>query len=202
VLVTEIPAAGNPAVMRLLCLAGLLLTAGCNQHLDLGHDIVPVDAGPPLDSLVISGQLCTSVPDPAGFPVKVVLLVEQSGGMCAFDPPGSQMEGTFCADVLAPVIGSIPPEPARVTMMKSLFASFANSPLVSVAIVPFETNVKGVWPMVTGAGQARFESLSGQGYADAVTRVSELQSELGKAADYEGALQYTYDLIQTDLTQM
>jgi hypothetical protein len=185
--------------MRLLCLAGLLLTAACNQHVPLGHENLPVDAGPPLDSLVISGQLCTSIPDPSGFPVKVVLLVEQSGGMCVFDPPGSQGASGICETALSPIAGMLPQEPARVTMMKSLFASFANNPLVSVAVVPFETNVKGVWPMVSGPGQSRFESLSGQGYADAVTRVSTLQSELGKAADYEGALAYAYGLISADV---
>jgi hypothetical protein len=151
------------------------------------------------DRLALKGTVCTSMPDPNGFPVKVVLIVDQSGSMCISDPPGSQGAPGFCETALAPIAATLPPEPARVRAMKNLFAQFANEPNVSIAIVPFETNVKGVWPMVTGAGQSRFESLAGQGYADAITRVNQLQSELGKGTDYQGVLAYVYGLISSDI---
>ena len=40
--------------------------------------------------LSVRGRVCTDPPDPTGFPVKVVMLVDQSGSMCISDPPGSQ----------------------------------------------------------------------------------------------------------------
>jgi hypothetical protein len=187
-------------------MAVLAVFCACNQHIELGHDIKPPDAGPAVDTVTLNGTLCTSPPDPSSFPVKVVLLVQQSGSMCILDPPGSQGTGGFCETALAPIASSLPTEPARVRAMKQLFSTFANDPNVSVAIVPFELNVKGVWPMVAGGGDPRFESMVGQGFADAVTRVSTFQAELGTASDYQGALQYavgliTADIIQTEATQ-
>src|SRR6516164_6944895 len=48
------------------------------------------------DRLTIKGRVCTSAPDPNGFPVKVVFIVDQSGSMCVSDPPGSQQGSAFC----------------------------------------------------------------------------------------------------------
>jgi hypothetical protein len=183
----------KPLRLSLLLLAG---TSACSDNFLEPKTIDPTNID---DRLSLKGHVCTSLPDPNGFPVKVVLIVDQSGSMCISDPPGSQMMGSFCADALAPIAANLPPEPARVRAMKKLFAQFAMEPNVSIAIVPFETQVKGVWPMVSGAGQSRFESLSGQGYADAITRVDQLQSELGKGTDYQGALAYTYGLIAADI---
>ncbi|GMU60808.1 MAG: hypothetical protein AMXMBFR34_25710 [Myxococcaceae bacterium] len=147
------------------------------------------------DRLTISGEVCTSQPDPTGFPVKVVLIVDQSGSMCISDPPGSQESSGFCE-----MYATVPPgvtQPGRVRALNRLLDQFENQPNVEVALVPFETNVKGVWPTNTGAGAARF------GRVDATlrTRVNTLQAELGKGTDYQGALSYAYGLVASDIAQ-
>jgi hypothetical protein len=143
--------------------------------------------------LAVSGRVCTSPPDPSGFPVKVVLIVDQSGSMCISDPPGSQESSGFCQ-----MYATIPPgitQPARVRALNRLLDQFENQPNVQVALVPFETNVKGVWPGGTGAGVQRFARPD----ANLRTRVNTLQAELGKGTDYQGALSYAYALIASDI---
>ena len=146
------------------------------------------------DRLTLKGRVCTAVPDPNGFPVKVVFIVDQSGSMCVSDPPGSQNGSGFC--VRADIQAIVPPgvtTPARVRALQQLLAQFKTQPNVYVSLVPFETNVTNVWPPTT----------SGQRFArpDASldTRVSTLQSQLGKGTDYQGALDYTYSLIASDI---
>src|SRR5215469_2528243 len=73
------------------------------------------------DRLTLKGRVCTAVPDPNGFPVKVVFIVDQSGSMCVSDPPGSQSGNGFCdrTDIQA----IIPPgvtTPARVMALQQL----------------------------------------------------------------------------------
>lgn len=146
------------------------------------------------DRLAITGRVCTSPPDPSGFPVKVVLVVDQSGSMCISDPPGSQESSGFCE-----MYATIPPgvtQPGRVRAINRLLQQFAMQPNVEVALVPFETNVKGTWPGGVGAGGARF----GRPDATLSGRVNTLQAELGKGTDYQGALSYAYSLIASDIT--
>jgi hypothetical protein len=122
--------------------------------------------------------------------VKVVLVVDQSGSMCISDPPGSQESTGFCE-----MYSTVPPgvtQPARVRAVNKLLQQFSRAPNVQVALVPFETNVKGVWP---GPGGGRF----GRPDSALQTRVNTLQSELGKGTDYQGALAYAYSLIATDI---
>lgn len=143
--------------------------------------------------LTVAGRVCTSPPDPSGFPVKVVLIVDQSGSMCISDPPGAQESTGFCQ-----MYATIPPgvtQPARVRAVNVLLDQFQNQPNVQVALVPFETNVKGVWPGGTGAGVQRFARPD----STLRTRVNQLQSELGKGTDYQGALSYAYALIASDI---
>lgn len=145
------------------------------------------------DRLAVAGRVCTSRPDPTGFPVKVVLIVDQSGSMCISDPPGSQGSAGFCE-----MYGSVPPgvtQPARVRAANRLLAQFATQPNVQVALVPFETNVTGTWPVPTGANPARF----GRPDATLRNRINTLQAELGKGTDYQGALAYSYSLIASDI---
>lgn len=149
--------------------------------------------------LTLKGEVCTSPPTPGGFPVKVVLVVDQSGSMCVSDPPGSQQMGSFCADALANITMNsgvpIPPEPARVRALKKLFAQFATQPNVQVSILPFETNVVGTWPMSGG-----FAPLSDPAnLASATARVNQLQAELGKGTDYQGALAAAYTRVADDI---
>lgn len=142
------------------------------------------------DRLTISGEVCTAPPDRSGFPVKVVLVVDQSGSMCVSDPPGSQESPGFCE-----AHAYIPPgvtQPGRVLAINRLLDQFASQPNVQVSLVPFETNVKGVWP--TGVGQhfARPDSTLR-------TRVNSLQAELGKGTDYQGALATAYTKVLDDI---
>lgn len=153
-------------------------------------DVTNVD-----DRLTISGEVCTSPPDPTGFPVKVVLIVDQSGSMCISDPPGSQESSGFCE-----MYATVPPgvtQPGRVRALNRLLDQFEQQPNVEVALVPFETNVKGVWPGSTGIGSTRF----GRPDATLRNRVNTLQAELGKGTDYQGALAYAYGLVSSDISQ-
>lgn len=142
------------------------------------------------DQLAVAGRVCTSPQVPGGFPVKVVLIVDQSGSMCISDPPGSQESTGFCE-----MYATVPPgvtQPARVRAINALLDQFQGQPNVEVALVPFETNVKGTWPM----GMERFARPN----AELRNRVNTLQAELGKGTDYQGALAYAYALIGQDIT--
>jgi hypothetical protein len=145
------------------------------------------------DHLSLRGRVCTDPPDPTGFPVKVVFLVDQSGSMCISDPPGSQGAPGLCEQLVT--MGVVPPgitTPARVRALQSLTAQFAAQPNVQVTIVPFDTNVKNVWPpAVTGQRFARPVGLS--------TYLQNLQAQLGKGTDYQGALSYAYSVIASDI---
>ncbi|MFT3712618.1 MAG: VWA domain-containing protein [Archangium sp.] len=154
-----------------------------------------VDAGPP-NTLTVTGQVCTAVPDPAGFPVKVVLLVDQSGSTCVTDPPGSQQSPGFCETWGGFGDAGYPfqPQPARVRALNQLMTAFESQPNVSVAFVPFETNVRGVWPPVIGQNFARPDS-------SLRNRINILQSELGNASDTQGAIAYAYSVIANDIAQ-
>ena len=144
------------------------------------------------DHLSIRGRVCTDPPDPNGFPVKVVILVDQSGSMCISDPPGSQGTAGLC-EQFAAAVGI--PVPARVRALQALVAQFAPQPNVQVTIVPWDTNVKNVWPPVT----------TGQRFARPIgidTYIQNLQSQLGKGTDMQGALSYAYGVIASDITDL
>ncbi len=148
------------------------------------------------NKLGVSGRVCTSEPDLEGFPVKVVMIVDQSGSMCISDPPGSQGQMGFCE-----MYGTAPPgvtQPARVRAINRLLEQFEGQNNVQVALVPFETNVRDPWPEVAGANSPRFARPDGT----LSTRVNNLQSQLGKGTDYQGALAYTYALISSDIQQV
>ncbi|MBL9038762.1 MAG: VWA domain-containing protein [Archangium sp.] len=146
------------------------------------------------DRLALTGRVCTAPPDPSGFPVKVVLIVDQSGSMCVSDPPGSQESSGFCE-----MYASVPPgitQPARVRALNRLIDQFQSQPNVQVSLVPFETNVKGPWPAPMGATRfARPDATLRQ-------RVQGLQAELGKGTDYQGALAYAYGVIAGDIANV
>jgi hypothetical protein len=155
------------------------------------------------DRLTLTGRVCTRPPNPAGFPVKVVVVLDESGSMCVSDPPGSQEGSGFCER--AEVRAIIPPgvtEPARVRALKSLVKQFRdinNDPdprkrgNVLLSVAPFETNVKNVWPSdITGPRFAKPDA-NIDGY------ISGLQSQLGKGTDYQGALSYAYSIIASDI---
>ena len=74
--------------------------------------------------LIVGGRVCSSPPNPNGFPVKVVLIVDQSGSMCVSDPPGSQEVGGFCQQIASLVVPPGITEPARVRALRRLITQF------------------------------------------------------------------------------
>lgn len=142
------------------------------------------------DRLSISGRVCTQRPDRNGFPVKVVFVVDQSGSMCVSDPPGSQESTGFCEMAAATLGVTGSTLPARVRALNRLLDGFVNQRNISVAVIPFETNIKGAYP---AAGFARPDD---QGLRN---RVGALQTELGKGTDYQGALAAAYTRIAGDI---
>ena len=82
------------------------------------------------DRLTLQGRVCTRPPSPSGFPVKVVVVIDESGSMCISDPPGAQLDSGFCQR--AEVQAIIPPgvtEPARVRALKRLVRRPLRRPL-------------------------------------------------------------------------
>jgi hypothetical protein len=181
---------------RMLMAAGLLAAslAACTDTL---VERPSQDQSLTDDRLTLKGRVCTQPSNPAGFPVKVVLVIDQSGSMCVSDPPGSQGVDGFCqqvADILLPP--GAPPEPARVRALRRLVDQFRQQPNVQISIVPFETNVKNVWP--PAASGNRFAPPD----ASLDTYIGNLQSQLGKGTDYQGAITYAYSLIASDITAL
>jgi hypothetical protein len=177
--------------MRLFALlvAGVALVACTDAFIEKrSKDAINID-----DRLVISGRVCTERPDPSGFPVKVVLVVDQSGSMCVSDPPGSQESNGFCQMAAATVNQTGLTQPARVRAIRRLLDGFSQQRNIQVSLVPFETNVKGVFP-----GMGGFTSPSNPGL---LQRVDTLQAELGKGTDYQGALAYAYSLVSSDIAR-
>jgi hypothetical protein len=144
------------------------------------------------DRLSISGRVCTERPDRNGFPVKVVLVVDQSGSMCVSDPPGSQESNGFCEMAAASLNVTGSTQPARVRALRRLLQGFATQRNISVSLVPFETNVKGVYP---SRGFSRPDDPM------LLQRVDTLQAELGKGTDYQGALAYAYSVVASDIAE-
>jgi hypothetical protein len=153
------------------------------------------------DRLTLQGRVCTRPPNPAGFPVKVVVVIDESGSMCISDPPGSQLDSGFCQR--KEVVDIIPPgvtEPARVRALKRLVQQFrevnAQGGNVLLSVAPFETNVRNVWPPTTvGSRFARPDN-------NIDSYIQGLQSQLGKGTDYQGALSYAYSVIASDINEV
>src|SRR5687767_7360996 len=119
------------------------------------------------DRLTLSGRVCTAPSNPAGFPVKVVIVIDQSGSMCVSDPPGAQEGSGFCQQVAVVVPPGVT-EPARVRALKRLVEQFSDQPNVELSIVPFETNVKNVWPPAASGNRFAPASQLSNTYMDAL----------------------------------
>ncbi|HYV45832.1 MAG TPA: VWA domain-containing protein [Myxococcaceae bacterium] len=172
----------------LLGLVAVLLFGGCsdanlealasqNQNLD--------------DRLTIRGEICTAAPDPNEFPVKVVVIIDQSGSMCVSDPPGAQAAPGLCEQVNALVNPGGNLIPARSRALTRLRDQFATQPNVQLTVVPFETNVGNVWPPAP-------QSFAPAGNLDDAY-IAALQNQLGKGTDYQGAMAEAYARISDDI---
>ncbi len=150
------------------------------------------------DRLTLQGRVCTRPPSPSGFPVKVVVVIDESGSMCVSDPPGSQMDSGFCQRrEILDIIPEGVTEPARVRALKRLVQQFrevnAQGGNVQISVAPFETNVRNVWPPTTTGDRFARPDNNIDSYIEG------LQSQLGKGTDYQGALSYAYSLISSDI---
>src|SRR5205823_265899 len=143
------------------------------------------------DRLTLRGEICTGVPDPNEFPVKVVVIVDQSGSMCISDPPGSQGAPGLCEQVNPVVNPNGNLIPARARALERLRQQFAPLSNVQMTVIPFETNVGNVWPPApqTFAPAADLDP----------TYITDLQNQLGKGTDYQGALSEAYARISDDI---
>ncbi len=159
----------------------------------------PAAAATSLDNqLTLTGTICTQPPNPNGFPVKVLFLVDQSGSMCISDPPGSQGVAGLCEELVQ--LGIVPAgltTPARVRAIESLLTQFQNEITnnganISISIVPFATNVQNPYPD-EGSTPGFVSPFGLTGY------LSALQGQLGKGTDDQGALDYAYNLIASDV---
>ncbi|QDE88608.1 hypothetical protein BHS06_06275 [Myxococcus xanthus] len=150
------------------------------------------------DRLTLQGRVCTRPPSPSGFPVKVVVVIDESGSMCVSDPPGAQLDNGFCQRrEILDIIPEGVTEPARVRALKRLVQQFrevnAQGGNVQVSVAPFETNVRNVWPPTTTGDRFARPDNNIDSYIEG------LQSQLGKGTDYQGALSYAYSLISSDI---
>ncbi|NVJ05387.1 VWA domain-containing protein [Myxococcus sp. AM001] len=150
------------------------------------------------DRLTLQGRVCTRPPSPSGFPVKVVVVIDESGSMCVSDPPGAQLDSGFCQRrEILDIIPAGVTEPARVRALKRLVQQFrevnAQGGNVQVSVAPFETNVRNVWPPTTTGDRFARPDNNIDSYIEG------LQSQLGKGTDYQGALSYAYSLISSDI---
>ncbi|MBI5543478.1 MAG: VWA domain-containing protein [Deltaproteobacteria bacterium] len=142
------------------------------------------------DRLQIRGRVCTNPPDPSGFPVKIVFLIDSSGSMCISDGPGSQASNGFCETVGDQLAAMGITTPGRVRALHSLIDRFRNQRNVQVALIPFDSKVSNMYP-ATGFTPASDGALP--------TRIDALQNELGKGTDYQGALAEAYARIDADI---
>lgn len=169
---------GLAAVLFFGCTDAVLeFTAGNRTNLD--------------DRLTLRGEVCTAVPNINEFPVKVVVVIDQSGSMCVSDPPGSQGAPGICEQINPLVNPNGNLIPARARALRRLRDQFINQPNVQLAILPFETNVTNQWPPI------------GQEFAPASaltdSYINNLQNTLGKGTDYQGALSAAYIKIARDI---
>jgi hypothetical protein len=139
-----------------------------------------------LPALTVTGRICTQRPDPAGFPVKLVLVVDQSQANCIIDPPGIEEPAGFCYRYQG--LGSAT-QPARVRSLLRLLTQLSIDPATEVALLPFETNPRATFP---ATGFARIDgSLS--------NAVQQLQVTLGAERDLQGALELAAERIASDI---
>lgn len=156
------------------------------------------------DRLTVRGTVCTKPPDPTGFPVKVVFIINKSGSMYITNPPNSQSNTqsiyqTFTTKITT---NSHPnnfykpnkqTHPNHTYTLYQLLNQFQNQPNVQAALVPFETKISGAYP------DTGFSPINDSNYDTWVERINDMQGSLGQGTDYQGAFAEAYDRIATDI---
>jgi hypothetical protein len=185
--------------MRTFLAVAVMLLLGCSDpstHGNVLSNLQQNDGGQDAGGGAGDAGSCTPKSEIANYPVKVLVVVEQSGVMCLLDPPGSQGSSGFCemADALVAdyLDGGLPTEPARVRALKLLAAASQTQGDVQMALQPFEANTLQSFPI--GGGFATPNAT-----LDSV--VSTLQSTLGKGADMQGALDLAIETLRADMVK-
>lgn len=189
----------------LFALALIALASGCDSPKvePLAKKVSGLD-----DRLTVRGTVCTKPPEPDGFPVKVVFVIDKSGSMCITDPPGSQSDAqSICQTFAAGIDPASHPDnycepdgaahPGRTCALYQLITQFADKPNVEAALVPFETKISGSYP------DNGFAPISRNGanpnYDTWVERINDMQGSLGQGTDYQGAFAEAYNRIAQDI---
>ena len=157
------------------------------------------------DRVALRGTVCTHPPDPDGFPVKVVFVIDKSGSMCITDPPGSQSDvQSICQTFAASIDPASHPDnfcepdgnahPGRVCALYQILNQFRGQPNVEAALIPFETKISGAYPDTGG-----FAPINDGNFDDWVDRVNAMQGSLGQGTDYAGAFAEAYNRINIDI---
>lgn len=165
--------------MRLLSWPLLLLTlVACNEHEAVDGDVltsrelVPHDAG------------CTARTEATNFPVKVVVLLENTGRMCLIDPPGTTASNV--CQLLAPDSGIR--VPGRIDAVQQFLYANIERPNLQVALVPYSLT-----PSVGG-----FQLVSSAGLP---AQLEPLPRTLGSANDLQSGLDAVRQLLAADMEQ-
>ncbi len=165
----------------------LLLLAGCTDAL-LQPQAVPESTLD--DRLTVRGRVCTRVPSDSVFPVKVDFLVDKSGSMCVSDPPGVGPPGSLC-ELAPPPADPNDPRPGRVKALDLLVRRFDSRKDIYVALDGFESRLNPTIPAVD-------QGFIAPAQLDSAT-INNLQQDLGKGTDYQGALAQAYTRIEQDI---
>ncbi|HEY3452336.1 MAG TPA: hypothetical protein VGK67_38685, partial [Myxococcales bacterium] len=175
-----------------VALCTLIALSGCRLVLD--PDPAGPDAGGPVypetGLLTVSGRVCTH---PAITSTKILFLIDSSGSMCVTDGPSSGTTTGLCEAVAEQLRALGITVPGRVRALKTLMQQLALQEGVSVALLPFDTQVRGAYPE--------------QGFVPAsdrqlTARIDALASQLGTGTDYQGALVAARKRIQEDLERV
>jgi hypothetical protein len=163
----------------------VLLLVGCSRTTSLGMQDAGSDAGPIAATAELTGRLCAAPTDPGGFPVKIMVLLDQSGSMCMTDPSGAQDGGAFCQQF------GDGGTPVRIAALKSLVLNLAEGSQLSV--IAFDSAANKVWP--TGSPFATPDSTFGPA-------LDPLPSQLGTASNFQAAFELAASLIESDAHQV
>ena len=174
---------------RVLCavfaIASLAGCSGSSSGADASVGGVDSGALPAVDAGTDAGQ-CTPSSQAANYPVKVLIAVQSSGGMCIADPPGSQAAASFCDTIQTSAT-----TPGRVKALHSFLDKNKARPNVFVSLIPWDTSVTNQYPS-SGFVPASDGTLP--------AHLDSLQNSLGKGSDFQGALAGVSRTIEADLS--
>ena len=197
----------QPLLLALVC----GLAAGCS---DAGLQPVDDSEGTAVDDkLLLTGEVCTSDPTEAVFPVKIMFIVDASGSMQFTDPSDANTSTTFqgsntnqsssaaqtnclssCTSTGAgncAQLCSNPNSPGRQAAVQKVINRFKNNPAVEFAIIRFNARV------TVNGGEPGCEGFSNK--ANCIQRGLESLTQAEIFTDYQGALDKAYEVLERDM---